>query len=87
VINVFNRKKILTSPSMEDLGRVKQILGQGGIPYEVKTERARGAICTSMDVASYRQFNLPYKDGYTATFVYYVYIRRRDYERAQGLGC
>lgn len=82
MITILNRKKILTSSSMEDLGHFKMILSQNAIPYSVKTIRSRGAIGSMMDARAYQRFNLPYQDAHTALFVYYVYVRRRDAARA-----
>lgn len=83
MITLFNRKNILTSSSMEDLGRFKMILSQNKIPFIVRTTRTRGSIGTMLDSRSYQQFNLAYKDVNTASFVYYVYVRRRDAGRAR----
>ena len=85
MITLFNRKKILTSSSMEDLGRFKMILSQNKIPFMVKTIRARGSIGTALDVRSYQQFNLAYTDAKTASFIYYVYVHRSDAGRARVL--
>jgi hypothetical protein len=85
MITFFNRKRILTSSSMEDLGRFKMILSQNKIPFIVRTIRARGSIGTALDARSYQQFNLAYTDAKTASFVYYVYVHRRDEGRARTL--
>ena len=83
MITLFNRKKIMTSTSMEDLGRFKMILSGSKIPYMVKTFRNRGTIGSAMDAKSYASFNLPF--GSRQTFVYYLYVHRRDYDRARVL--
>jgi hypothetical protein len=83
VITLFNRTKILTSTSMEDLGRFKMILSQNVIPYMVKVIRARSAAGAGLDARAYAQANLAYRDSHTASFVYNLYINRRDYERAK----
>jgi hypothetical protein len=70
---------------MEDLGRCKMILSKNEIPFAVKTVRTRGSIGTMMDVRSYQRFNLAYTDANTATFIYYVYVHRRDADRARVL--
>ncbi len=85
MITLFNRKKILTSSSIEDLGRFKMILSQNKIPFIVRTIRARGSIGTALDSRSYQQFNLAYTDAKTASFVYYIYVHRRDAGRAHVL--
>lgn len=79
------RQKVLTCSDMQELGRVKLLLSEAGIPYEVKTIKPRGAIGRSMDVGAYRQFNMAYRDTGNNNFVYYVFVARRDAERAKKL--
>lgn len=85
MITLFNRKRILTSTSMEDLGRFKMILSGSEIPYLVKTIRSRGTIGSALDAKSYASFNLAYSDRQTAKFVYYLYVRRQDFQKAKVL--
>ena len=72
--------------SMEEFGRVKEILRQQNIPCAVKTAKSRSVVGRSMDVNTYKSFNIsygPHNDH--ASFVYYIYVKGKDFDRAKSL--
>lgn len=79
-------KKLVIDTSAEEIRRVTTVLEQNDIKYEIRTLRARGTVGSSIDAASYARANLSlYKGASQPSFIYYVYVRRRDYERAREL--
>lgn len=79
----FLLKRLLIDTSSEEIRRVTTILEQNQIKYEMRTIRSRGSIGTGMDAMSYARSNVAmYKGSSQPTFVYYVYVRRKDFQRA-----
>ena len=77
-------KKLVIDTSAEEIRRVTTVLEKNDIFYEVRTTRSRGTIGSSIDAASYARANLSlYKGASQPTFIYSVYVRRKDYERAR----
>lgn len=82
MLTIFNRRELLTTCSMEEQNRVREILAQNHIDYRIKTvnpsarttfagsDRSRtGSFGVNMDCA----------------YQYYIYVRAKDYDRAQSL--
>jgi hypothetical protein len=83
MITILNRKELMTDSSPEELARVKEALKAEDIEFEVRTLRSRGTIGNSMDAASYARANLAFsRDRQNISFVYRLYVRRCDYDRA-----
>jgi len=79
-------KRLVIDTSAEEIGRTTTILEQNGIKYEVRTIRSRGTIGSGIDAHAYARANLAlYKGAQQPSFVYYVYVRRKDYDRARRL--
>jgi hypothetical protein len=80
MINYLNRKKLMCDSSPEELARVKASMKNAGIPFTVKTIKSRGILGMSVDSKVYGTYNQPYADR--TTFVYYLYVRKKDYNTA-----
>ena len=79
-------KKIATDTSSEEISRIRLILDKNQIQYTVDTARSRGIVGAGMDASSYARANLPmYNQGVQPTFIYTVYVRRKDYALAHKL--
>jgi hypothetical protein len=79
-------KRLILDPSSETVRRVTTILDENGIKYTLKTIRPRGSIGTGLDARSYAGANISmYKGSSQPQFVYSVYVRRKDYDRASDL--
>jgi hypothetical protein len=88
LIFLFLHKKLVIDVSSEEIARVTSILEENGIDYGLRTVRARGSIGTALDSLTYARSNLAmYKGSRGNQYVYMVYVRRRDYERAKDLVC
>ena len=83
MLTIFNRRELLTTCSMKEQNRVRDILAQNGIDYRVKAvnpsarspfagtsgRSRRGSLGINMDCA----------------YQYYIYVHKKDYARAQAL--
>ena len=82
----FFMKRIAIDTSAEEVRRISSILEQNNLKCEVRTERTRGSIGSSLDAASYAQGNIAmYKGASQPTFIYSVYVNRKDYDCARKL--
>ena len=79
-------RKLTVDTSTEGIKRISAILKQNGIPYEVRSERSRGSVGSSLDASSYARANLPlYYGASQPTFVYSIFVNFIDYKRARKL--
>ena len=69
MITILNRKELMTDSSPEELARVKEALKAKDIEFEVRTLRSRANLAFS-------------RDRQNISFVYRLYVRRCDYDRA-----
>lgn len=87
-MNLFGllMKKLVIDTSAEEIRKTTEILEQNNVHYEVRTIRTRGTIGSGFDAASYARANLAlYKGASQPSFIYTVYVDRKDYDRAQKL--
>ena len=83
---VLFKKKVATDTSGEEIKRITNILEQNNIHYEIRTIRSRGSLGSAIDARDYARINLSmYKGASRPSFVYSVYVRRKDYDRAYDL--
>jgi hypothetical protein len=76
-------KKLAVDTSAEEIRRTTTILEQNRIKYEIRTTRTRGTIGSALDARSYANANLAmYKGASPPSFIYSVYVKHKDYERA-----
>jgi hypothetical protein len=85
---LFLLKKLVTDTSGEEIARVTALLAQNGIKYVMRTVRPRGSLGTAIDSRTYAGSNLAmYKGASLPPYVYMVYVRRKDYDRAKDVVC
>jgi len=83
---VIFKKRIATDTSGEEVRRITTILEQNDITYEIRTKRSRGVIGTAFDSISYARTNIAmYKGSSPPLFVYFIYVKRIDFQRAKAL--
>ena len=80
----FPKELMLDTDPME-LARLKAILDQNGIPYEVKTSVSDNALSRSFNVAAGVKWRTGYSDMAQQSYVYRLSVARRDYARAKKL--
>jgi hypothetical protein len=83
---IIFKKRIAIDTSGEEVRRITTVLEQNDIKYEIRTKRSRGVIGSAFDAGSYARSNIAmYKGSSTPSFVYMIYVKRKDYARAQEL--
>lgn len=82
MLTIFNRRELLTTFSMEEQCRVRDILAQNHIDYRVKTvcPSARSTFASS-GRARAGSFGIKMD----CAWQYYIYVHKKDYARAQSL--
>ncbi|NMC15251.1 MAG: hypothetical protein GYA40_01215 [Chloroflexi bacterium] len=79
-------KQLISDTSSEEIRRVEELLKRENIPYRLQTQRTRGALGSMIDSRSYAASNIAlYKGAAQPNFVYTIYVRRKDYQRANAL--
>ncbi len=76
MITVFNRKELLVTKNMEEFARVRDILAQNRIEYDIKVN-------DSTDQNWGHSSQLGINRNYAS--LYYVYVKERDYNHASYL--
>ena len=85
----FNRKKLFTDSSQEAAARVWSVLKANGVPYDMDTRNIgtsfRRSIHNgmSMNIGVGGMGYAPFAED--RSFLYVIYVRRRDYDRALAL--
>lgn len=89
MITVLNRKRLLADSSSEAAAKVRETLKSAGIPYAVKTVQnhtALGkAVHSGVGVGAYRGGMPASAFSDQISYVYFVYVRKKDYDRAKQL--
>lgn len=77
MIHLFNRKELLTTASMEQQSRVRDVLAANGIAYRVRVKSNTGGMSRSRMVMPGTKMEYMYQ--------YYIYVKKEDYEKAKFL--
>lgn len=83
---IYN-KRLLVDSSAEEFARVKANLEKANIPFYVRTVKSSPTILQGSHAAAYKRYAMSYtpqKDY--VTYVYYIYVKRKDYEKAKEIG-
>lgn len=81
MITVFNRREVYCGFSMQEQARVRDILAQNGVRYytRVINQLIPGTfINTRAEIGSFG-------DNVNYMYQYYIYVHKKDYEKARGL--
>ena len=85
----FNRKKLYTDSSQQDAARVWGILKANGIPYDMDTRNIGTSFRRNLHSGMSMNIGLggmgyaPFAED--RSFLYVIYVRRKDYDRARAL--
>ncbi len=82
---LFFPKELMLDTDPMELARVKGILDQNSIHYEVKTTVADNALSRSFNVAAGMKWRTGYADMAQQSYIYRLSVARRDYVRARKL--
>jgi len=82
MLTLFNRRELLTTCSMEEQNRVRDILAKNHVEYQVKTinQTARSTFGSSA-----RAHTGSFGINMDCAYRYYIYVHKKDYARAQSL--
>ena len=82
MLTIFNRRELLTTFSMEEQNRVRDILAKNHIDYRVKTENPSAR---STWASSGRARTGSFGIDMDCAYQYYIYVHKKDYALAQSL--
>ncbi len=86
MVTIFNRKKLFVDISQVECNRVKQILKTANINYFYKTVKSSPITSRISDVGASQHYAMPFNNkSDNSTFVYYIYVRRKDYKDSKEL--
>ncbi len=87
MITILNRARLLADSDSEEAARVKETLKAAGIPYDVRTVQnhtALGkAIHSGVGVGVYGGGMSASSFSDQSTYIYMIYVRRKDLEKAK----
>ncbi len=83
MITFLNQKRLLLDTDPQELARVKEALKQQNIEFYVKTTVSDNVLSRSFNAKAAERLVRTYSTMETQTYVYYLYVRRRDYARAK----
>ena len=81
----FMRKRIFLDTNAMEFARIKDILARNGIKYEVKTTVSENAATRTFNSAAAAHLRQSYSNFSTQTYLYHIYVKRSDYEKAKTL--
>ena len=83
MLHILNRKRILLDTDPQELARVKQRLDLAGIRYGVKTTVSDNVMSRTANASSAKYYNAAYSATQTQTYLYQVFVHRKDYAAAK----
>ena len=81
----FMRKRLFLDTNAMEFARIKAVLSQNGIRYEVKTTVGENVLARNFNSAAAAHIREPYSKVSTQTYLYTIYVRSSDYEKAKAL--
>lgn len=85
MICFLNKKNVLIDSDPQMLARAKQILDQNRIEYEVKTTTSDNVLSRNFNAKAAQYRFTSYDQMARQSYVYYLYVRRKDYEKTKKL--
>ncbi|MBR2934114.1 MAG: hypothetical protein IKB79_00820 [Oscillospiraceae bacterium] len=82
MLTIFNRRELLTTCSMEEQNRVRDILAKNHIDYRIKTVNPSARTTFA---SSGRSRTGSFGVDMDCAYQYYIYVHKNDYARAQSL--
>ena len=81
----FMRKRLFLDTNAMEFARIKAVLAQNGIRYEAKTTVGENVLTRNFNSAAAEHIKEPYSKVSTQTYLYTIYVRSSDYEKAKAL--
>lgn len=82
---LFFRKRLFLDTDAMEFARIKDVLEQNGIRYEVKTTVGENVLTRRFNSAAAAHLWQPYSKMSAQTYVYYIYVKASDYKKAKAL--
>ena len=79
------RKRLMMDTNPQELARVKQILDQNGIRYEVKTSVSENVISRGFNAKAAQKMWRSYSDMEQQSYLYQLFVKPGDYAKASRL--
>ena len=83
MICLFNQKLLATESDPQQVGHIKDVLQRAGIPYSIDPLRGGTRFGQARDAGMAAKYGVRYSMFNTTTYVYRIYVRRRDFMRAR----
>lgn len=81
MINVFNRRELVITMSMDRQAQIRNILASNGIDYTVKTLNLQSASVLGSRRGAFGSYGVNQDYSYE----YKIYVHKNDYEKAKHL--
>ena len=89
MVSIFNRVRLFADSSSEAAAKVREKLKANGIPYDMRTVQNHtalgNALHSSYGVSAYRGGMPASSFSDQISYVYMIYVRRKDADRAREL--
>ena len=82
---ILLRKRLFLDTDAAEFARIKDILAQNGIKFDVKTTCSENLIARKFNAAAATKIWQPYSMFSTQSYIYYIYVRRSDFKKAKAL--
>lgn len=82
---LFFRKRLFLDTDAMEFARIKAVLAENGIKYDVKTTVSENAMTRTFNSAAAAHLRQPYSNFSTQSYVYYIYVKPSDYKKAKAL--
>lgn len=82
---IIFRKRLMLDTDPQELARIKLILDENGIKYDVSTTVSENANTRRFNAAAAVQVRGGYSAMSSQSYIYRLYVRVRDYGRAKNL--
>lgn len=79
MVTIFNRKELVRTYDMKRYARVKALLVQNDIDYDVRVISSRESSMWSAN-ARLQNFSMPGNEALANEYI--IYVKRKDYEKA-----
>jgi len=81
----FLRKRLFLDTDAIEFARIKDILTENGIKYEIKTTVSENAASRKFISAAAVRWRRSYSDFSDQTYLYYIYVKPSDFKKAKAL--
>ena len=80
---ILFRKRILLDSDPQELARVKNLLDQAGIKYDVKTTLSDNVLSRNFNATAAKHYNYAYSAMENQAYLYQVFVSRKDRSAAE----